>query len=180
VAGFYVSSLAFEHKEGFGPMVMQVFQSILAVSPFADGKYWYLLNDLLWRSERDVSVIVPAGFVTDFTSVPRPLWIVLPKWAKYGNAAVVHDYLYWEQTIFDRRTADQLMAEAMRDMKVSWITRQLIYRALRVTGGWAWAQNRARKVGGEIRILRPEQFPTDPLETWADCRRRITTSINGA
>lgn len=37
---------------------------------------------------------VPAGFVTDFASIPRAFWVVLPPTGKYGKAAVVHDYLY--------------------------------------------------------------------------------------
>src|SRR5438046_8797712 len=42
-------------------------------------------------------VDVAIGFQTDFATVPRPLWIVLPKWGRYGNAAVLHDWLYWKQ-----------------------------------------------------------------------------------
>ena len=39
-----------------------------------------------------------ALFMTDFASIPRPLWSILPQWGRYGNAAVVHDFGYWTQT----------------------------------------------------------------------------------
>jgi len=66
------------------------------------------------------------GFVTDFASIPRPLWWLLPKWGKYGKAAVIHDYLYRHKTYdvktslggslrvpIGRKRADQIMLEAM-------------------------------------------------------------------
>ena len=39
-------------------------------------------------------VVVPAGFATDFASVPRAFWRLLPPFGEYMLAAVVHDYLY--------------------------------------------------------------------------------------
>lgn len=38
-------------------------------------------------------VVVPAGFVTDGASVPRPLWPLFPPTGRYFAAAVVHDWL---------------------------------------------------------------------------------------
>lgn len=40
------------------------------------------------------SVLVSAGYVTDFASVPRWLWSLFPPIGKYNRAALVHDYLY--------------------------------------------------------------------------------------
>lgn len=37
---------------------------------------------------------IPAGFITDFASVPKPLQILISKTGKHGKAAVLHDYLY--------------------------------------------------------------------------------------
>ncbi|WP_139385602.1 DUF1353 domain-containing protein, partial [Salmonella enterica] len=37
---------------------------------------------------------VPAGFVTDFASVPRIFWTILPSDGKYAKAAIIYDYLY--------------------------------------------------------------------------------------
>ena len=51
----------------------------------------------IWIWLREERIEVAEGFETDFASVPRLLWVVLPKWGKYGNAAMVHDWLYWKQ-----------------------------------------------------------------------------------
>lgn len=40
------------------------------------------------------SVLVSAGYVTDFASVPRWLWSLFPPIGKYNRAALIHDYLY--------------------------------------------------------------------------------------
>ena len=56
----------------------------------------------LWIVERPIHVtltngkriVIPKGFITDFASVPRIFWSVIPPVGKYCGAAVVHDYLY--------------------------------------------------------------------------------------
>src|SRR5256885_7105310 len=76
------------------------FTEILLVSPLADGNTWVIMRDFGYEVGAEGSgdrVDVAIGFQTDFATVPRPLWIVLPKWGRYGNAAVIHDWLYWEQ-----------------------------------------------------------------------------------
>ena len=50
---------------------------------------------------------VPAGFETDFASVPRLFWRVVPPWGRYSPAAVVHDYLYHTGKV-SRLAADRL------------------------------------------------------------------------
>jgi len=52
---------------------------------------------------------VPAGFVTDFASTPRALWSVIPPTGRYQLAAVVHDFLYWDQGC-TREQADTVFA----------------------------------------------------------------------
>lgn len=151
-------------------MLIREFKNILVASPFADGYYWYLRDNLRWLSAAGAEYIVPAGFVTDFASIPRPFWWLLPKWARYGNAAVIHDFNYWEQKI-DRKTADRAMVEGMQDLDVGKLTRSLIYFFLRVFGSFAWRDNRKRREAGEIRII--TEFPTDPLLTWQSYRNML-------
>ena len=67
----------------------------------SDGRNWVIRKDFGYAvgSEDSGEVIdLPTGFVTDFASVPRPLWWLYPKWGKYGNAAVIHDYRSEEHT----------------------------------------------------------------------------------
>jgi hypothetical protein len=88
-------------------------------------------------------ITVPHGFVTDFASVPRAFWHVIPPWGKYSLAAVVHDYLYFTGEV-SRKAADQVFLEQMRLLGVPWWKRRLMYYAVRWFGGAAWENNRKR------------------------------------
>lgn len=79
---------------------------------------------------------VPVGFVTDYASVPRGLWNLFPPNGRYAPAAVVHDFLY-RRTLLDRGVCDRILLEGMDVLGVSWMTRHLIYRAVRMFGGAA-------------------------------------------
>lgn len=80
---------------------------------------------------------VPAGYTTDFASVPRlPLAYLLA-----GNtahrSALLHDWLYTRQA--GRAFADAVFLAAMRAEGVPWWRRALMYAAVRVAGGPAYA-----------------------------------------
>jgi hypothetical protein len=97
-------------------------------------------------------ITVPVGFETDFASVPRVFWAILPKWGKYGNAAVIHDWLYWEQGR-SRPAADAVFLEAMAVLGVSAVVRQTMYTAVRLFGWLAWYRNQADRADGYNRVL---------------------------
>lgn len=78
---------------------------------------------------------IPAGFITDFASIPRVLWSILPPTGGYGKAAVVHDRLYRTPGLCTRAQADAVLKEAMQFLQVGWWTRQVIYAGVRVGGG---------------------------------------------
>ena len=50
-----------------------------------------LLRDLTVKLGDETEIIVPGGFQTDFSSIPRPARIFL-HWSKVDIAAVVHDF----------------------------------------------------------------------------------------
>ncbi len=37
---------------------------------------------------------VPTNSVTDFASIPRPLWWIAAPWGRHGRAGILHDYAY--------------------------------------------------------------------------------------
>lgn len=134
---------------------MSRFSSVLLVSPLADGKTWVLMREFGYDVGMEGSadqIDVPVGFETDFASIPRLFWIVLPKWGKYGNAAVIHDWLYWHQQR-SRQASDAILLEAMGVLGVSAIVQFAIYRAVRLFGGLAWLRNQADRVAGYDRVL---------------------------
>jgi hypothetical protein len=109
-------------------------------------------------------VTVPIGFVTDFASIPRIFWSILPPDGKYTYPAILHDYLYWTQTK-TRNVADNILKFGMEDFSVGTVTSTAIYNAVRVFRGSAWDENARLKSMGEKRVLR--RFPEDPTATWA-------------
>jgi peptidoglycan hydrolase-like protein with peptidoglycan-binding domain len=155
---------------GTSNVIKKLYKSPLVVSPFGDGKYWYLREPLTWLAASGKTFEVPKGFVTDFASVPRPIWWLFPPWAKYGNAAVLHDYCYWEQNI-SRKEADAVILEGMKDLRVSWLTRQLIYRALRLFGWIAWWGNKREKAAKHLQVI--DKWPESATTTWEEFRKKV-------
>jgi hypothetical protein len=112
------------------------FDSKLVVEKLDDGKNWKIARGFIYTTRTGWQITIPCGFVTDFASIPRGLWNIFPPTGKYGHAAVVHDYLY-RRTELERDECDRIFLEAMEDLKVGWFTRRLIYRAVRLFGGFA-------------------------------------------
>lgn len=80
---------------------------------------------------------VNSGWVTDWASIPRFFWRVLPPMGKHTVAAVVHDYLY-QFRLGTRSYADKVFLELMKAQGVVLWKRQLMYWAVRLFGGRAW------------------------------------------
>jgi len=136
---------------------MSRFTEILTVSPLPNGKSWVLRKPFGYDVGEEGSgetIEVPVGFVTDFTSVPRILRGIIPCWGKYGNAAVIHDYCYWEQK-YTRKRADEIFREAMGVLEVSRIHRAVLYWMVRLFGWIHWYRNTKDKENGIQRILDP-------------------------
>ena len=116
---------------------MSSFTSELKVKPLPDGRRWELLEEFdyyLGSLESGMYIRVPKGFITDFASIPRLFWTILPPWGKYGKAAVLHDYLYHSQK-FIRELCDAIFLEAMVVLGVKKWKRFLLYFGVRI-GGW--------------------------------------------
>jgi hypothetical protein len=102
------------------------------------GGLWTLLAPLAYDSDLLGRIVtVPAGFVTDFASVPRLPIFYLAEGGKGNKAAVVHDWLYSSQAV-DRKTADQVLREALICSGYSRATAAVFYAAVRIGGGSHW------------------------------------------
>ena len=126
---------------------MSTFTEPLIVSPLPGGRRWRLVGHFTYAVGSEHSgayIVVPSGFETDFASVPRMFWSIIPPWGKYGKAAIVHDYLY--QTLsatsiktgirYTRKDADDIFLEAMGVLGVPTWKKYLMYWAVRLFG-WA-------------------------------------------
>jgi hypothetical protein len=104
---------------------------------YIDGDSWRLLAPLVYETSAGDVITVPAGFVTDFASIPRPLWAIAPPAGTWGLAAVLHDWGY-RTGLLSRGEADRLFLDAMADLKVRWVTRWAMYLAVRAAGWTAY------------------------------------------
>lgn len=111
----------------------------LEVKPLFNGRCYVLLSDFKYQIN-DYVITVPKGFVTDLASVPRAFWSIFPPFGKYTVAAVVHDFLYSEynNTNINRTLADEIFIFIMKENGVSFVKRQLMFRAVRTFGSMAW------------------------------------------
>lgn len=103
-----------------------------------DGRPIYiLLLSLIYTGARDV-FYVPRGFLSDLASVPRLFWYWFPPDdPQYAAPAILHDKFYETHEV-SRKDADGIFYRQMRELKVSWIRRKLIYWAVRAAGSKAY------------------------------------------
>jgi hypothetical protein len=143
----------------------------LSLLRFADGVY-VLTKPIAWSpnpGQPYKRVEVPAGFVTDFVSIPRTFWSIVHPDGEYAYAAIVHDYLYWTQDR-PREESDQIFKLVMEDLKIDSTTITVVLAAVRLGGNQAWESNARLKAGGEKRVVKT--FPSDPTTRWEDFKKK--------
>jgi hypothetical protein len=96
--------------------------------------------DMIWMTEEPFAfesgidlIKVEDCFLTDFASVPRIFWIILPPDGQYTQAAVLHDFLY-QKCIRSRKQSDDLFLEGMKVLNVPAWKRNVMYWAVRFFG----------------------------------------------
>jgi hypothetical protein len=123
----------------------------LILKRFAD-PMWVLQEPIIWEpnpnSDQGLKkVVVPSGFVTDLASIPRAFWIIFPRDGKYSYPAIVHDFLYWDQST-TKEQADNILRIGMIDIGVDRATAFTIYEAVifirPVCLGWKCAAEEKR------------------------------------
>lgn len=78
---------------------------------------------------------VPAGFITDLTSIPRILWFILHPCGQWAKSSIIHDYLYSKSnTTKTRLEADKIFLEGLKVLKVPLVQRYVLYYAVRLFG----------------------------------------------
>jgi len=100
------------------------------------------------------TVVVPHLYVSDWASIPRLFWRLLPPAgdgpdSAWGPAAVIHDVLYSGAggVKVTRAQGDAVFDLAMRDLAVTDWKRVAMYKGVRV-GGWvAWRRYRQEAEG---------------------------------
>lgn len=121
---------------------------------FTDHRHSMLFADLEYEdTATGDKVVVPAGFVTDYASIPLSVRHYFEVGGEaYQYPAVVHDWLYWSQTL-SREKADLIFDHAMKDCGVGDVKRATIWSAVRVGGDNAWEKNQKKKAEGWVKVI---------------------------
>lgn len=91
-------------------------------------------------------VTVPAGYKTDFASVPPILWGFIPSIGRHNHAAVLHDWLY-DNRVFEaeigayqaRLFADREFLRVANEFgPTHWVRHYIMYQFLRWFGASWW------------------------------------------
>lgn len=83
---------------------------------------------------------VPAGYITDFASIPAAVRGTFPPFGRHAKAAVLHDWLYLVGEDGQRAFADRVFLDAMAELGVSAVRRNLMYQAVRFGGGGGYGR----------------------------------------
>ena len=100
-------------------------------------KYWEILRPVSIQLSSGEVIVIPKGFVTDLSSVPRFLWAIFPPFGDFLLAALIHDYLY-VFNVGTRKDADREMliwSNVLNDHKID---NKLRYYAVRLFGQSWW------------------------------------------
>lgn len=99
---------------------------------------------------------VPTGFETDYASVPKGLWNIMPPWGQYGKAAVLHDFLYRKSSGFSKTLGDAIFLDAMEILGVSWWRRTIMYLGVRYFGHSSYHWKVESPPATEVKMLKPD------------------------
>lgn len=100
-------------------------------------------RDIVYKGKNEIFV-VPAGFCTDFASVPRIAVWLIPKFGKWTLAAILHDWfcaVAIAAGIISPRDADAIFRRVSREYGVPPLLRSLMWCGVR----WGAAANPIRR-----------------------------------
>lgn len=111
----------------------------------SDSQLYTLLEDFIYISDLIGTVIAPKGLVTNFASIPRPVWNILsPEDPCIMYGSIIHDAIYSAGGRFQgrapvtREEADLMLREAMGVCGAPAWKKFFVYHALRIGGGGHW------------------------------------------
>jgi hypothetical protein len=114
----------------------------IIVRPLLNGIDWELQREVRYATNVGDVIYIPAGFITDFASIP---WffrrIFQPATGKHRRAAVVHDWLYRTSTEpYTKEKSDLIFLEIMKDDGVSKMAREVLYNSVKFGGSSSYVR----------------------------------------
>lgn len=97
------------------------------------GRWYCLLTDLVYEDDDGTPYLATAGTVTDFASVPRWGWSIIPVIGKHTRAAVLHDAQCQERR-WPSPFVHALFGRTLQACGCAWLTRVVMVAAVRIGG----------------------------------------------
>jgi hypothetical protein len=113
----------------------------------SDRQLYQLSRAFIYVDRDGMRIDVPAGFKTDFASIPRWVWsYISPEDPVILFASVIHDFLYTRKgdlgpesrVAFNRQQADEVLRQAMLVCGARATQAWVVYNAVRLGGGSHW------------------------------------------
>lgn len=145
-----------------------------ASTPDAKTRFWMLDKNMVWDiGNTEESITVPAGFVTDYASIPQALWSFgLSPFDQYSRAAIIHDYLYWTQ-VCTKPQSDRLLLIAMKESNVGKFDEFAVYNGVVLGGQSSWDTNAKELREGWPRIAPAGKRELPPNGLWGEHRAKL-------
>jgi len=117
------------------------FSNFLVVVKDLQKREWKVQKEFVYYSaEKQQRIVVKPGYETNFSSIPKLLWKLIGLPGEIcAEASVIYDYICTNLTFrFTKREADEIFREAMGELEVGYIRRNLMYAAVRIGGRGNW------------------------------------------
>jgi hypothetical protein len=89
----------------------------------------------LTRAINYEGITIPSGFSWDGISIPKAITFIIPRWGEANMAALVHDFLYSTESVHsNRKEADNILYDTLKELGVPWWKAYVIYISVRVFG----------------------------------------------
>jgi branched-subunit amino acid transport protein len=153
------------------PIALPPISPLFRATP--DAKNFVLHSPMVYRIGTTTdSLVIPAGFVTDFASIPQAFHSWLSPIGPTMLPAIVHDYLYWNQGC-TKVEADRIFLHAMVETGVPLRQRRQIMAGLAIGGQSAYDSNARDRAVGKIRILPRRYWDVPRQERWYAYQLRL-------
>lgn len=113
--------------------------------------------------EYGYTILVPPNFQTDYGSVPRAFWNIIPPQGILSGAYILHDWLYATKLV-SRSQADWIFLGAIKELGSSWVKRNTIYSLVRSCGWSAWKGHKQKSITKNMAFLNTFLNNKDALE----------------
>jgi len=120
-------------------------------------------------------ILVPRGYVTDFASIPGFARHIIEPYGDNAEGAVAHDWFYAIGEPGQRRKADAVLRQGLKEQKVGVVTRTIVWLTVRLFGGAHYGGARE----WDDRFADPDKGAPAPVSPYARRASAVVGALEG-